>query len=75
MNKFKELLVWQKSVDLAVEIYKLAKGFPPDERFGLIAQITRSAVSVPSNIAEGAGRNSNGEFKNFLGIATGSTYE
>jgi four helix bundle protein len=75
MNKFKELLVWQKSVDLAVEIYKLAKGFPPDERFGLIAQITRSAVSVPSNIAEGAGRNSIGEFKIFSGIATGSIYE
>lgn len=75
MNKFKELLVWQKSVDLAVEIYKTSKNFPPDERFGLTAQITRSAVSVPSNIAEGAGRNSNGEFRNFLGIATGSIYE
>ncbi|MBA3899497.1 MAG: four helix bundle protein [Bacteroidetes bacterium] len=75
MNKFKDLSVWQKAVELATEVYKISKGFPSDERFGLTAQITRSAVSVPSNIAEGAGRNSNGEFRNFLGIATGSIYE
>mgnify|MGYP001617152300 CR=1 FL=1 len=75
MHKFKELLVWQKAVDLAVEIYKITKQFPTDERFGLTSQMNRSAVSVPSNIAEGAGRNTDGEFKNFLGIATGSSLE
>lgn len=55
MHKFKELKVWQKSVDLAVDVYSLTKKFPSDERFGLVSQINRCAVSVPSNIAEGAG--------------------
>ena len=67
--------MWQKSVDMAVEIYKITKKFPGDERFGLISQINRSAVSVASNIAEGAGRNSNNEFNHFLGISVGSLFE
>jgi four helix bundle protein len=75
MNQFKNLLVWQKSVDMAVEIYKITKKFPGDERFGLISQINRCAVSVASNIAEGAGRNSNNEFHHFLGISVGSLFE
>lgn len=75
MHDYKKLQVWTEAVDLAVEIYKLTDKFPKDERFGLISQLRRSAVSVPSNIAEGAGRNSNGEFKQFLGIANGSSYE
>lgn len=58
MNKFKELKVWQKSVDLATEIYQITETFPPNEKFGLVSQINRSAVSIASNIAEGAGRGS-----------------
>ncbi len=75
MNKYKELKVWQKSVELTKEIYKLTSTFPSKEQFGLISQMNRSSVSIASNIAEGAGRNSNGEFKQFLGIATGSLFE
>jgi four helix bundle protein len=65
MHKFKELLVWQKAVDLAVDIYKIASRFPKEEQYGLTSQVKRCAVSVPSNIAEGAGRNSDGEFAHF----------
>lgn len=75
MHKFKELVVWQKAVDLASNIYKITKKFPADERFGLTSQMNRSGVSVPSNIAEGAGRNTDGEFNNFLGVAAGSAFE
>jgi four helix bundle protein len=75
MNNFKELKVWQKSMDLAEEIYQLTSTFPKEEKYGLISQIQRCAVSIPSNIAEGAGRNSNNEFRNFLGIANGSANE
>ena len=75
MHNLKELKIWQKAIDLAVDVYKATVSFPPDERFGLTSQIRRAAVSIPSNIAEGAGRNSNKEFCNFLGIANGSSYE
>ena len=75
MHQFKELNVRQKSVDLAVDIYSLTKKLPAEERFGLISQINRSAVSIPSNIAEGAGRNTNNEFNHFLGISVGSSFE
>lgn len=62
-------------MEVAEEVYLLTANFPNEEKFGLISQLRRSAVSIPSNIAEGAGRNTNGEFKNFLGIANGSSYE
>lgn len=75
MHKFKELIVWQKAVDLAITIYQITKRFPSEEKFGLTSQINRSAVSVPSNIAEGAGRNTDGEFSPFLGISSGSSFE
>jgi four helix bundle protein len=75
MHNLKELKIWIKAIDLSVEVYKATAGFPSDERFGLISQARRAAVSVPSNIAEGAGRNSPKEFSNFLGIANGSSYE
>ena len=75
MHKFKDLKIWQDSIDLAVEIYKLTKEFPIDERFGLISQMNRCSVSVSSNIAEGAGRNNPKEFRQFLGIALGSACE
>ena len=75
MHNFKELNIWKRSVDLAVDVYHLTKSFPKEEKFGLTSQITRSAVSVPSNIAEGSGRNTNKDFNNFLGIALGSSFE
>ncbi len=75
MHNLKELKIWNKAVDLAVEVYKVTANYPTDERFGLINQSRRAAVSVSSNIAEGAGRNSEKEFCNFLGIANGSCFE
>ncbi len=75
MHNLKELKIWQKVMDLAVDVYKATANYPTDERFGLTSQIRRASVSISSNIAEGAGRNSKKEFCNFLGIANGSTYE
>lgn len=75
MHNFKELIVWKDSMKLAKSIYLVCLEFPGDERFGLTTQIKRSAVSVPSNIAEGAGRNSDKEFLRFLSISTGSLFE
>ncbi len=75
MHNYKQLIVWQNAVELSVFIYQLTKAFPAEEKFGLVSQIRRAAVSVASNIAEGAGRNSDGEFIQFLGIAAGSLNE
>ncbi len=75
MNNYKELKVWQKSVDLAVRIYGVTNSFPKEELYGLTSQLRRCAVSVPSNIAEGAGRNTKKDFNNFLGISNGSMCE
>ncbi len=75
MNQFKNLKVWQKALDLVVHCYKLTDKFPDKEKFGLTSQVNRCAVSIVSNIAEGAGRNSPKEFNNFLGITLGSTCE
>ena len=71
----KELDVWKKSMDLVEFIYKFSNSFPDSEKFGLTSQIRRAAVSIPSNIAEGAGRKSNKEFIQFLHIALGSLSE
>ena len=75
MHKYKELKVWQKAVNLATEVYKLTALFPKEEKYGLTQQLQRAVVSIASNVAEGAGRNSNAEFKMFLGYANGSSYE
>jgi four helix bundle protein len=72
---FRKLVVWQKAIALVTEIYRTTQSFPGDERFGLTAQLRRAAVSVPSNIAEGQGRLSKGEFRQFLGHAKGSLCE
>jgi four helix bundle protein len=75
MFRFEKLEVWQKAVELAGEVYKLTRQFPVDERFGLIAQMRRAAVSVSSNIAEGSGRGSDADFARFMEIAYGSLME
>ena len=75
MHDFRKLEVWKSSMRLAVEIYNLTREFPKEEQYGIISQIRRAAISIPSNIAEGAGRNQIGEFVHFIGIATGSSYE
>lgn len=75
MHKYKELKVWQKAVQLSTEVYKLSALLPAEEKYGLTSQMRRAAVSIASNIAEGAGRTSNKEFKQFLAIASGSCYE
>ncbi|MCH8533520.1 MAG: four helix bundle protein [Flavobacteriaceae bacterium] len=75
MHKFEDLKIWKKAIDVAEKSYRLTADFPNDEKYNLTSQIRKSAVSIPSNIAEGAGRNTNGEFKQFLGIANGSSFE
>jgi four helix bundle protein len=74
-GSFKNLLVWQRAVELRVAIYKLTAGFPDSERFGLTNQLRRASVSVASNIAEGYGRATKGEYVQFLGHARGSNCE
>ena len=75
MHQFEKLKIWQKAMDVAVHFYEISSLLPNDEKFNLIHQIKKCAVSIPSNIAEGSGRNSDKEFMHFLGIANGSTFE
>ena len=75
VESFRELVVWQRAVELSVAVYKLTAAFPKDEMYGLTSQIRRASVSIASNIAEGQGRCSPGEFRQFLGIARGSNLE
>mgnify|MGYP000069473328 FL=1 len=75
INSYRDLIVWQKSIELVQKIYDASSQFPKDEQYGLTNQMRRSAVSVPSNIAEGYGRNSTADYKRFLQIAVGSLYE
>jgi four helix bundle protein len=75
VQSFRELLVWQRALQLTISIYRLTQGFPREEIYGLTSQIRRAAVSVPSNIAEGHGRLSTGEYRQFLGVARGSNFE
>ncbi len=75
MHHFKELNVWQKSINLATDIYDLTTQYPKQETYGLTSQIRKSAISISSNIAEGAGRFSKKEFRHFLNIAYGSAFE
>lgn len=74
-NSYRDLFVWQKSMELTKQVYMITKDFPKDEIYGLTSQIRRCAVSIPSNIAEGRGRNSDKEFIRFLQISLGSLYE
>ncbi|MGB5244390.1 MAG: four helix bundle protein [Lutimonas sp.] len=75
MHHLQNLIIWEKSMELAKSTYNLTINLPETEKFGLMTQMRRSAISIPSNIAEGAGRSSDKEFKHFLGIANGSVFE
>jgi four helix bundle protein len=75
IKSFKDLIVWQKSLKLVLEIYKVTGGFPKSEVYGLSQQIRRAAISTPSNIAEGYGRKHKAEYEHFLSIAYGSLLE
>jgi len=75
VQDFRKLVVWQKSHDLVVTIYRVTRHFPPDELYGLAGQMRRAATSIPSNIAEGCGRGGKGELTRFLQIASGSASE
>ena len=74
-KSYKDLLVWQKGIVLVKEIYELTRDFPADEKFGLVSQMRRAAVSIPSNIAEGQARHTTGEFIQFVSHAEGSLAE
>ena len=74
-KSYRELLVWQKGIQLTVLIYKLSKQFPREETYGLSSQMRRCAVSIPSNIAEGVGRLNTREYRQFLAVARGSNFE
>lgn len=75
INSYKDLIVWQKSIDFVAEIYKLTKMLPPEEKFGLVSQMRRSGVSISSNLAEGHARIGKNEFKHFVSISMGSLAE
>lgn len=75
MRNFRELEIWQRSMELVKKTYEITKDLPDYEKFGLKSQMQRAAVSIPSNIAEGCSRNSQRDFKRFLEIAIGSAFE
>jgi four helix bundle protein len=74
-HSYKDLIAWQKAIIMTTELYRATRNFPCEEMYGLTSQLRRAAVSVASNIAEGQGRNTTGEFKQFLGHARGSLLE
>src|ERR1035441_10788270 len=75
MQRFTDLMVWQRSHALVLQVYRLTKSFPPDERYGLTSQVRRAVLSIPTNIAEGSKRETNREYARFLNIAEGSLAE
>ena len=75
MSTHKDLIVWEKSIEFVTEVYKITSTFPSEEKFGLVSQLRRAAVSIPSNVAEGAARNHDKEFIQFLSISLGSASE
>ncbi len=75
MQDYRKLRIWLLAMELTKSIYEVTQSFPAEEKYGLTSQMRRCAVSLPSNIAEGAGRNGNKEFNNFLGITMGSLFE
>ena len=75
VQSYRDLIAWQKAMDLAAEVYRITKSFPHDELYGITSQLRRASVSIPAKIAEGQGRQTTGEFQQFLGHARGSLLE
>ncbi len=75
IKTFRDLKIWQQSMEFVTKIYKATSSFPEEEKYGLTSQLRRSSVSIPSNISEGFGRNSQGDFKRFVNISMGSLFE
>lgn len=75
MRNFKELKIWQKGFEIAVKSFKLVSTFPKEEKFGISSQITKTAVSIPSNVAEGSSRSSEKDYNRFIEISLGSSFE
>ncbi|MGB9031043.1 MAG: four helix bundle protein [Acidobacteriaceae bacterium] len=75
IESYRDLIVWQRAIEMTVAVYRVTAGFPREELYGLASQLRRAGVSVASNIAEGYGRNSTGEYRQFLGMARGSNLE
>ena len=75
MRNFKDLRIWQKGIEIAIDVYSLTSSFPSSEKFGIVSQITRAAVSIASNIAEGSSRTSQKDYKRYIEIALGSSFE
>lgn len=75
MKNFKQLIIWQKGIEIVKKVYDLTKHFPTQEKFGIITQMTRAAVSISANIAEGSSRNSDKDYARFLQLALGSAFE
>jgi len=75
MKDFKKLKVWEKGVELSVQVYELVNSLPDHERYGMSSQMTRCAISIPANVAEGSSRDSTKEYKRYLEIALGSSFE
>jgi four helix bundle protein len=75
VKSYRDLIVWQKSMQLVTQVYLITKSLPKEELYGLVPQIRKSCISIPSNIAEGYGRNSTSDYLRFLQIASGSLYE
>jgi len=75
MKNFKELRIWQKGIEIAVKAYKATEQFPSQEKFGIVSQITRAGVSIPSNIAEGSSRSSIKDYARFVELSLGSSFE
>ena len=73
-DSYRDLIVWQRAIQLTLDVYKLTAAFPESEKFGLTNQLRRASVSVASNIAEGYGKSTEGEYKLFLGHARGSNF-
>lgn len=75
VKTYRDLLIWQKAMELVTQVYSITNSFPDSEKFGLTSQLRRSSISIPANIAEGYGRKSPGDFKRFLNISMGSLFE
>jgi four helix bundle protein len=75
MKHYKELIIWQRGIEIVKKVYELTKQFPAEEKYGIVSQITRAAVSIPANIAEGSSRNSDKDYARFLQLSLGSAFE